>query len=54
MIGGHMAKAMCGGELDGFCKGFGGIRPCPDHERVIMGNEDKAEANGSDVGKGKR
>lgn len=30
-----MSKTMCGGDLDGFCKGFGGIRPCPDHARVI-------------------
>lgn len=34
-----MAKAICGGDLDGFCKGIGGVRPCPDHARVIYGIE---------------
>lgn len=34
-----MTKAVCGGDLDGFCKGLGGIRPCPDHARVIERGE---------------
>jgi hypothetical protein len=44
-----MAKAVCGGDLDGFCKGLGGLRPCPDHERVILAGAPPPKA---DKGKG--